>query len=668
MGFQGSCPTCGAPVEFDVANSLLVVCESCSSAVGRGDGKLEDYGKVADLAQTDSPLQVGISGKVKGKFFEVTGRTQYQHAAGGVWDEWYVAFDGGERWGWLAEAQGRYYLTFPRDLPADHAIPSVESLDVEDEIMVPKVGRMVVVEVGQATLISAEGEIPFSFKPGEVNTYADLQGAGKKFATLDESNFYLGGEFPLEKLGIADIESRDDGERTAASVSLNCPNCGGSLDLTAPDHTERVACPFCDSLLGMDEGNLQFLHALKQTKVKPVIPLGSKGELRGREYTIIGFMQRNVRYQGVNYPWTEYLLYTPRKPFHWLVNSENHWTLGKPVSAGDVRAHVRSARYQGKTFKTYDRSIPEVTAVYGEFYWKVELGEKVAATDYIHPPLMLSREETAPIAKKKQQQKPVAAPEINTGGGVPPIVPPIVTDGAVAGSKSSQKQTSSREVNYTLGEYVPVEEVETAFGVSGLKRPTSVAPHQVYQHKSVYPTALALLGAAIVLGLLMFAISPRKQVYVKEFQVSTSDASQEVFSEPFEVRSMRNLRLVCSTAQTSKWAYVDGNFYNEKSGKKTDFSVGIPQNKAGSKRKRVKYMSSLPSGKYTMRLKFQFQKVTSPTQRTVKIAVQQGYPRMRYWFLLMLALVAAPIGVALHQLGFEYKRWESSDFSPFSTE
>ena len=104
MGVQGSCPQCGDEIEFNAANSLVVVRESCSSVVGRGDGRLETYGKVSDLVDTDSPLQVGAEGEVKGKRYEITGRTQYRHSAGGIWDEWYVAFEGGERWGWLAEA------------------------------------------------------------------------------------------------------------------------------------------------------------------------------------------------------------------------------------------------------------------------------------------------------------------------------------------------------------------------------------------------------------------------------------------------------------------------------------------------------------------------------------------------------------------------------------
>src|SRR5262249_28080103 len=56
---QANCPACGGTVEFKVSSSLVTICPYCRSVVARGDRKLEDLGKVADLVQTDSVLEVG---------------------------------------------------------------------------------------------------------------------------------------------------------------------------------------------------------------------------------------------------------------------------------------------------------------------------------------------------------------------------------------------------------------------------------------------------------------------------------------------------------------------------------------------------------------------------------------------------------------------------------
>ena len=73
---HAQCPTCGGPIEFKVGSSFLVVCPHCKSAIARTDRELKDLGKVAALADTESPLRVGLSGKYFSHPFTITGRAQ----------------------------------------------------------------------------------------------------------------------------------------------------------------------------------------------------------------------------------------------------------------------------------------------------------------------------------------------------------------------------------------------------------------------------------------------------------------------------------------------------------------------------------------------------------------------------------------------------------------
>ena len=100
-----------------------------------------------------------------------------RHQAGGIWNEWYALFDNGA-WGWLAEAQGRYYVTFPVDARLKPGATFELGERWED---------LVVTEIGVAELASAEGELPWSPTPGATYQYADLTGANKEFATFDYS-------------------------------------------------------------------------------------------------------------------------------------------------------------------------------------------------------------------------------------------------------------------------------------------------------------------------------------------------------------------------------------------------------------------------------------------------------------------------------------------------
>src|ERR671916_1820382 len=125
MALRANCPACGAEVIFKTGSSVVVVCEFCRSVVARTDRGVEDLGKVADVVESGSPLEVGLRGVYLGVAFELTGRAQLQHAAGGLWDEWYAAFADG-RWGWLAEAQGRFYMNF--QAPPSVRVPPFEQL------------------------------------------------------------------------------------------------------------------------------------------------------------------------------------------------------------------------------------------------------------------------------------------------------------------------------------------------------------------------------------------------------------------------------------------------------------------------------------------------------------------------------------------------------------
>jgi hypothetical protein len=690
MALRANCPACGAEALFKTGSSVVVVCEFCRSVVARTDRGIEDAGKVADVVESGSPLEVGLRGVFLGVAFELTGRAQLQHAAGGFWDEWYAAFADG-RWGWLAEAQGRFYLTFQTQVPSPNALPSFDSLQLGQQVWaIPSQPPPVVAEKGTAQMLAAEGEIPYLLTPGETYLYADLSGAGGVFGTLDYGEqpplVFMGRETTLAELGLA--HARRTTEREAQSVTatqVSCPNCGGPLELRAPDRTERVGCPNCGSLLDASQGRLRYLKTLEPKGWGKSIPLGGTAEFEGRDFTVIGFMVRSVEFDGVRYFWQEYLLYNPALGFRWLVESDGHWNYVTTVAPGEVYESGSRATHGGRNFKMYQDAVARVEYVEGEFYWKVEAGEQARATDYINAPLMLSKE--IPVA-----------------------------------SGQRRGQLSAEEINWSLGTYTPIKEVEKKFGVD-LPSPKVVAPNQPWPHKKVYAYWALLTLAALALGLFFMVTSPRKTVFeqtytlqpqpsatptplptprpgasaaeiqaavrerIAQAQAAAAQAAQAaaegnektqvIFTDPINLEGGRNLRITARALNVdNNWLYVAGDLVGEETDLVQQFDLpmeyyhGVEDGESWSEgsSEQAEYVPALPAGRYTMRLEAQWENwnKSSPPQFTVR--VEQGVPRLLNLLLLLVGLSLIPILFAIRHFSFERKRWADSAFNPYASD
>lgn len=485
---EASCPSCGGPVEFRASASLVTVCPSCSSVVARGDRKLEDHGKVAAIIQGTSSFYLGQTGRFRDHPFEIIGHIQYQHPAGGRWDEWYVSFAGG-RWCWLAEAQGKRYLTQERKISSDLPLPRWQDLQLGMTINLKKDVPFQVTEFAMATVVGGEGELPFDLRPNKPHAFVDLTGADNDFATIQYDDepvaMFTGKEVSLDDLGISESDRADAEPIQIAAKGLSCPQCSGALDLRAPE-AERVICPYCSSVLDVNEGNLVYLRTLEQKKFKPWLQLGSEGVLKGTRYTVLGVLCRAVRFDR-SYSWEEYLLYEPKVGFRWLVHSDRHWSFVEPVTVNrsDKPGSIAKAiTHRGLKYQLFQRAWARVIYVLGEFYWKVSLGDTVLAEDFIAPPRMISFELT-----------PVTKP-----------------DNAARAAEGSLLASYSERVA-SLGTYVPHEEIEKAFKVGPLPRGAAIAPNQPSPNYSkvfwTWPLACALLGAVdlVVSGVVNYPIA-----------------------------------------------------------------------------------------------------------------------------------------------------------------
>lgn len=587
MSATVGCPECGAEVRFTTPGAVLCVCSHCSSVVAKRGLDYSKLGKVAQLAEVPSPLYVGLSGKAHGGF-RVVGRVQLDHGAG-TWNEWYLALENG-RWLWLAETQGRFYLSMPLG-PVDK-MPAFELIHVGRTLPIPTPDgdkTLRVNEVNTAKLVSAEGELPFEVVPGQASRYVDLSGPKGAFGTLDygppghkEVLGFYGNQIRFESLEIDRGSFTPPPPRTAkAGKRMSCPSCDGALALKAPDTTLRVTCPYCRALVDVSAEPLKALSTLKKVgdHLKPIFELGKKGTLRGKEYTVLGHLRRDIVKGGQGY-WDEYLLWTGESSdsaYHYLIFSGGHFTLAEPIGYGDIQGYSPK-KYMGTPFRHVEKCSTRVSHIAGEFPWAVEVGEKTEVDD-----------------------------SANAQAGM-------------LLSIEASEDSSNKEVNASIGYYLDSEEVWKAFGLSG-RTPMKewVAPHQPNPYEARWARQKSILfwATLAMFGLLGWSCG-RSGHYAQTFKLETvpgtEPAAEHIFiSEPFELGKKGQqfgVDVQLRAEVSNSWAAADVTLINDEDGQvfsaplEVAYYSGYSDGESWSEgsKSASAVVPSVPGGKYVVRI------------------------------------------------------------------
>lgn len=439
---SGQCPSCGAPIEFGLGSSIAKVCPFCQATVLRTDRGLQNLGKVADMADTPCLIAVGDQGTLATRPFEVLGRVQLDHGKG-PWDEFYVSFDYGQAWGWLAFAQGQWYVT--QAVPG-LAVPPISSLQLEQDIQLGEKSFRVA-ELKQGTIRSAEGELPEAFPAGFVRHYVDLYGRESAFATIDYGDnsgpytVFIGYCFPESQM-----QAQQIGERHTKEVKtdhMQCPNCGGEVPKLAQGRSERMGCPYCHAVT--DIASRQVVAQQEAVMSQPDIPIGQSGTFDGVQYVCIAYIRRGTYYDDEHYGWEEYLLWSQGIGFRWVLKDpEKGWQWITPVNLADLDLSQMPnyVGWGGRAFSNRDWGSASVEYVLGEVYWKCEIGETTRADDFVDGNDVLSREMGDGEVHWSYCQ-PIAWPVLAQGFNLPPDGPGAFFPGGGSSGAGYQGASSS---------------------------------------------------------------------------------------------------------------------------------------------------------------------------------------------------------------------------------
>ena len=408
--WRAACPNCGAPVEFASAASPVAVCSFCRSTLAREGEALRRIGQSAELFDDHTPLQLGVGGRWQGAAFSLVGRLQMRYADGS-WNEWYALFDGGKA-GWLSEDNGRYVMAF--DAPAPPALPRAD--DLRPGLAFTIDGRSwQVASVVRASIAAAQGELPFAPKLQIEFTVVDLRNAQDEVATLDFADpvrpkWSIGRSAPLSELALTGL--REASEKTLSARGVACPSCGTALEVKLAT-TQSIVCHQCHAVVDVSQGvGGDLAHYAQDTPHieggEPQLPLGATASLAlgspPKPWQVVGYVERcevadsgedshsDDDGDGEQTFWREYLLYQRTEGFAFLVDAEDGWSWAVPIT-GAPQVSGDTARWRNDSYRKLYAYTGAITYVLGEFYWKLERGERSANVDYASGAKRLNREQ-----------------------------------------------------------------------------------------------------------------------------------------------------------------------------------------------------------------------------------------------------------------------------------
>ncbi len=400
--YLAPCPGCGAPVEFRSAQSTHAVCGYCQSTVVRQGETLARLGKMAELFDDHSPLQLHASGVWHGKTFTLVGRLQYKFGEG-RWTEWHAVLEDGSS-AFLSEDNGAYVLATA--LETRREMPGAERFRVGATTAIS--GKpFSVASNQQVALMSAQGELPRLPPLGQSFAMVELrsQGSGAighaagEVLSIDYSTqpptLSIGSSVVLDELQLTGL--RDQAVKNEAVRQFACPNCGAQLTVQLAS-SQSMSCSACHSIIDLSQGlGAELRHAIQDEPVASLIPLGSQGALQGTQWQVVGFQHRmgtDPNDPDEHFGWEEYLLYNTKRGFTFLVDSTEGWSLVQPCTgAPEMSEGQHSATYRGSRYELKESYNAETTYVAGEFYWQVSRGQKTWNRDFVSGRNLLSMEQ-----------------------------------------------------------------------------------------------------------------------------------------------------------------------------------------------------------------------------------------------------------------------------------
>src|SRR6201987_3165559 len=393
--------------------------------------------------------------------------------------------------------------------------------------------------------------------------------------------------------------------------ALNCPKCGAAITLRALGQAVSVVCKSCHSILDAKDPKLQILQTFERitSAERPLIPLGTRGKIRGTDYEVIGFERRTIEVDDIPYHWNEYVLFNPYKGFRYLTEYNGHWNdvaVCKELPMVDPRLSIPlEANYLGELYKHFQTADANTDFVLGEFPWEIRVGEQARVTDYVHPPRVLSSERM------------------------------------------------SKEITWSIGEYIYGKDIWSTFHLPG-SPPQAIGiyenePSPFNTNITLVWKAFAFFAIALLALMIGFEAGSKKEpVFHSSYQLNRGEPKGEgsFVTNTFELGGRTSSVEVTTSAEVQNdWIYVNYALINQDTGQAWDFGrevsfySGYDSDGSWSEGSRSDpaVVPTVPPGRYYLRIEPE----ADPRHSNIaySVEVRRNVPVMAFYGMGFLALL-----------------------------
>jgi hypothetical protein len=630
MNNSVTCPFCKLHQTFSSNLIDEFVCPNCHVGLRPNI----DYEQIAPtsykvMPQDDSTVTIGCKITFKNDTFVVIGKIRYQLNTTIILRWVLVNKDG--LLNYLFEFINGYALVYKNLIaPEKQAIKNIKP--TKKLSLSPYNSPFQVKAIYQNFSTVITGEIPLASIDFETFQGIELSNENNEFAFIQSSfdktlTLYTGNFIAFDELLITSSEKENK-----EVVNIACSACKTPIINNLKGKVFSLVCSKCNSIFTFDKYQILTPKSKFKKPTNTDIPIESKGEIEGVNYTVIGILLK--REEGTSYTWKEYNLRTDSGKIYTLSEFNGHYNLMEEIEYFDDTNTANSIlNYNYKTYHLFNKYKIDLVSAEGAFAYEIINESPSKVSEFIAPPYIFIFER------------------------------------------------NKNEARFHYGRYILPKQIENAFKLAFIPEQIGTGATQTMflgiNYSIFTKICFAFLILLFVIQIFFAQTSTARRVYQEAFQqINMNDSNKVLVSSNFVITNApTSLQFDLVSNVDNDWFGVTIELINNNTGdrfevnKSIEFYNGIDGGESwseGSKSESV-FMSQVPAGTYHLNLYPEWGSANKETNNFEIWVYEDVTMWSNFWVILIVTAILVLIQYIRFRI-FEGKRWMESNFdSPYVT-